>query len=541
NDTDTPVPGAYIIFRVTIEYENGTRMLSEDSYPTNAEGEASWAFPIPLGVDYLDVEANYAGALNRWSTSSTRRFEVTPTLFAQLLLFLTSTPGLMMLGTVIVAAVATTAYNKSHKPKVRAAKLSMEQQLQAFKDLGSLKHFIAVYVGRGTCVFYHPFAEARIQADLISGFIAAITSVYGELKGDGVQGTLEEIHYHGLKLNSYSGKYVIGILILEGELTQLLKERLQYFIEVFESKYEDHLKNWKGETDCFDPEWIVSNLNAAFNYRWVLPHRISTMKRMDGTSKKILNLLSTKLNEKGEFFIRDVIDEVAKQFGKTDAEALDRLLMMAEKGYIVPINIQTILQRQGMALPGNETETEEVPPEPIMGHEAAPSEEIKESVSEKGREGEKPTPEPLQWEESVISGEKAPEIEAFTEEEYEPATTEDESVIEGHAPERVEEEIREAPHPEADLSRYVEGITPSEEPASVEQPKQPEAEIAAAAEKPKPEEQFVADIERLLSTEAEPKAKRARGKKKPAADDADKFIEDVEHLLSKDEKERDKD
>ena len=552
NDTDTPVSGAYIIFRVTVEYENGTRYLSQDSYPTNAAGEANWAFQIPLGVDYLDVEAYYAGAVNRWSASTTKRFEVTPTLFSQLMLFLTSTPGLMMLGSIMVAAVATTAYNKMHKPKARAAKLSMEQQLQAFNDLGSLKHFIAVYVGRGTCVFYHPFAEARIQADLISGFIAAITSVYGELKGDGVQGTLEEIHYHGLKLNSYSGKYVIGILILEGELTQLLKERLQYFIEVFESKYEDHLKGWKGETDCFDPEWIVSNLNAAFNYRWVLPHKISTMKRMDGTSRKIINLLSTKLNERGEFFIGDVIDQVAGQFGKTDAQALDRLLMMEERGFLVPINIQTILQRQGMTLPGNETETEEPDSEPIMDQETAPSEEIKEPVSEHVPESEEmaseekaeePTPEALQWEESVISGRKPPEVEAFIAEEYEPTTTEDESVIEGHTPVTVEEEVHESPHPEGELSWSAESIRPTEKTSPVEQPKQPEVEAAVSVEKPepKPEEQFVADIERLLSSEPEPKAKRARGRKKPAADEAERFIEDVEHLLSKDEKKEDED
>ena len=55
-----------------------------------------------------------------------------------------------------------------------------------FKDLETVQHFMAVYLDRGTCVFYHPFGEDRIQPDLISGFIAAITSVYGEIMGDGV-------------------------------------------------------------------------------------------------------------------------------------------------------------------------------------------------------------------------------------------------------------------------------------------------------------------------------------------------------------------
>ena len=273
---------------------------------------------------------------------------------------------------------------------------------------------------------------------------------------------------------------------------------------------------------------------------------------MDGTSRKIINLLSTKLNERGEFFIGDVIDQVAGQFGKTDAQALDRLLMMEERGFLVPINIQTILQRQGMTLPGNETETEEPDSEPIMDQETAPSEEIKEPVSEHVPESEEmaseekaeePTPEALQWEESVISGRKPPEVEAFIAEEYEPTTTEDESVIEGHTPVTVEEEVHESPHPEGELSWSAESIRPTEKTSPVEQPKQPEVEAAVSVEKPepKPEEQFVADIERLLSSEPEPKAKRARGRKKPAADEAERFIEDVEHLLSKDEKKEDED
>ena len=177
-------------------------------------------------------------------------------------------------------AIVAAGYNLGVKPKKRAARSYLENQLQMFVDLESLRHFMAIYLDRGTCVFYHPFTDERIQPDLISGFIAAITSVYGEIKGDGVRGTLEEIQYHGLRLNSYSGEFIIGILILEGEMTPLLRERLQFFVELFENQYDQELDGWTGLIDCFDPEWVVSTLNSAFNYSWLLPHRFGPTQKV---------------------------------------------------------------------------------------------------------------------------------------------------------------------------------------------------------------------------------------------------------------------
>ncbi len=354
SNTDAPIVGALVEFEVAAVYVNGTRQNFIQAYLTSSSGEASWAFNIPVGtlsaVDYLEVSARYHGATSVWAANKTLQIKVTLGMVAIMFLFLTSPEGLVAM-TFVFGAVVAAAYNqKKRKPKKIAAKRSLEHQLQDFRDLGTLRHFMAVYVNRGTCVFYHPFTESRIQADLISGFISAITSVYGEIKGNGVQGTLEEIHYHGLRLNSYSGKYVIGILILEGELTPLLKDRLQYFVERFEAQYQDNLRDWNGETECFDPEWIVSNLVAAFNFNWLLPHKLSTQKKMSGDQKKILRILGTRIDEKGEFLIGDVLSPIAEATGRTEPEAFDYLLNMEENGLMVPISISTVLQRQGMAL-----------------------------------------------------------------------------------------------------------------------------------------------------------------------------------------------
>jgi len=380
NSTDPPeIPGETIRFEVSVYFENGTVVhytgpTMIDS--TNTEGVASVGFEVPFGnVDRLTARAIYDGSRTRWGAERTEVTGVEVSLFSLLFAFFTSGVGLMVVISMALLGIVATGYNKAVKPRKRAARLSLENQLQMFKDLETVQHFMAVYLDRGTCVFYHPFTEERIQPDLISGFIAAITSVYGEIKGDGVRGTLEEIQYHGLRLNSYSGQYIIGILILEGEMTPLLRERLQFFVELFENQYDQDLDGWTGLIDCFDPEWVVSTLNSAFNYAWHLPHKFGPTQKVSKSDAKILNYISAVRDEKNEFYIKNIISPLAEMLEKTEAEVLDRLLLLQDRGIIAPIGIQTILQRQGLALVDG-SEHPMIEPQPVIEEDKLEPEEV---------------------------------------------------------------------------------------------------------------------------------------------------------------------
>jgi len=383
NDSEETVAGIEILFRISIYYQNGTVIHYTDSGMTdvtNLEGVATYGFDVPEGqIERLSATASYAGSRTRWNAETTETTGVQVSIIALFMSFLMSDIGLMMVVSIVLLGIVAAGYNRGVKPKKRAARLSLENQLQMFKDLESVQHFMAVYLDRGTCVFYHPFLEDRIQPDLISGFIAAITSVYGEIKGDGVRGTLEEIQYHGLRLNSYSGQYIIGILILEGEMTPLLRERLQFFVELFENQYDQDLDGWTGLVDCFDPEWVVSTLNSAFNYAWHLPHRFGPTQKVSKIDAKILDYIGAVRDERSEFYIKNLFAPLAEMLEKTEAEVLDRLLSLQDRGVIIPIGIQTILQRQGLALVDGTDESLIGPP---------PSVDVPEVVEEPEAVGE---------------------------------------------------------------------------------------------------------------------------------------------------------
>ncbi len=402
--TDEPFDGAPVRFYVYVTLDNGTAFVQELNAVTNLQGYASQAFMVPTEAVNLTVVAAFEGTRQVWSVEEqSGTIPVTPGVMTQFLEFITQPPGLYMILAIVLLGVVAGAYNKIHKPRKAHERRALQRQLNAFNDLQTLRHFMAVYLDRGTCVFYHPFTDMRIQPDLISGFIAAITSVYGEIKGDGVSGALEEIQYQGLWLNSYSSQYVIGILILEGETSSFLRERLQFFVEMFENQYESELTDWRGSVDCFDPEWVIGNLNETFNYNWMLPHVIAEGGKARGLESELLRILSARLDEKREFRIADVLEPASEETGKTQAEILDVLLEMQEKGLIRPISVHTVLQRQGLGISGEEEGEIEI----IGGEEALESvEEEPARVSE--------TPSDMKAEEpseqdEVASDEKEPE------------------------------------------------------------------------------------------------------------------------------------
>jgi hypothetical protein len=405
NRTEGPVSGILIQFQISIYFANGTIIHYTDggmTDTTNDQGVATFGFDVPEGqIDSLSATASYAGCRERWNAETTENTGVTVSILALVMSFLTSDIGLMIIFSIALLGIVAAGYNRGVKPKKKAAKRGLENQLQMFKDLETVQHFMAVYLDRGTCVFYHPFTEERIQPDLISGFIAAITSVYGEIKGDGVRGTLEEIQYHGLRLNSYSGQYIIGILILEGEMTPLLRERLQFFVELFENQYDQDLDGWTGLIDCFDPEWVVSTLNASFNYAWHLPHRFGPTQKVTKLDAKILDYIGAVRDERSEFYIKNLISPLGEMLEKTEAEVLDRLLLLQDRGVIIPIGIQTILQRQGLALVSGTDESMVIPPpsvdEPAVVDEAEPAEELEfEELTEEAVKEPEPDVDPME-------------------------------------------------------------------------------------------------------------------------------------------------
>ncbi|MHA1881944.1 MAG: hypothetical protein ACTSUO_02740 [Candidatus Thorarchaeota archaeon] len=398
------VQGLEVIVHVLLIDEDEITTLLNQTGVTTALGTVQVNFDIPVGTKTILVWVEFMGSESEWAiTTSEESYLTSPSggIFETLIVFLQSPLGMLFLFIIVIGAIVGTAYTKVLRPKRERASVELDKQYSAFKELAALRHFMAVYRDRGTCVFYHPFTEERIEPDLISGFISAITSVYGEIKGDGVVGTLEVIQYQGLFLHNYSSENLLGILILDEEMSQHLSDRLQWFVEMFENEYERDLHEWTGRTDCFNPEWIVGNLNSVFGYEHHLAHKIVLPEKTKGREKKILELIAKEKNGRGEVFLSDLISPLASLLKEPKEVVYDKLLSIRDKGLLIPISVQNILQRQGMGLVDEYVEEDVVEPE--SQEEPEIDEQIEEILESESQE------EPVV--EEVIEEEVPPEPE----------------------------------------------------------------------------------------------------------------------------------
>jgi hypothetical protein len=89
-------------------------------------------------------------------------------------------------------------------------------------------------------------------------------------------------------------------------------------------------------------------------------------------------------------------------------------------------------------------------------------------------------------------------------------------------------------------TRAKEQIARVEEPTPREKAPEAVPEVPTEHVELKPEEQFLAEVEKLLIADREKKEKMRQAREKKTKDEAESFIEDVERLMSSDKKQDEK-
>ncbi|MCK5240445.1 MAG: hypothetical protein KAR33_12890, partial [Candidatus Thorarchaeota archaeon] len=177
---------------------------------------------------------------------------------------------------------------------------------------------------------------------LISGFISAMSSMYGEFTGDGTQESVESLKYQSMTLNGFTGNYIVGILISEGNIKTSFN--LNDFINSFESKYEDVLKDWRGLIKIFDRNWIVKQIFDSLGYYDNLPFVVSSQKPEKKQYRKVVDFVRIISEGHGMFLIRKVLMGLKKFLNMSEAHTLDVLMMMKNEGVISHVPVEYIIE-----------------------------------------------------------------------------------------------------------------------------------------------------------------------------------------------------
>jgi DNA helicase HerA-like ATPase len=132
--------------------------------------------------------------------------------------------------------------------------------IEDLTNLLACQHILILHKNSGICLYELGITMLKIDPQLVSGFLSAISGLFDELKGQNVvkERTIfrkftEEIGDRAFEIISVEGTYSVTAIILDRTPKYLnyLKKRMRTFVYAFETEFDEKLKGFSGVLDDF--------------------------------------------------------------------------------------------------------------------------------------------------------------------------------------------------------------------------------------------------------------------------------------------------
>ncbi|HUY00210.1 MAG TPA: hypothetical protein VMV49_11685 [Candidatus Deferrimicrobium sp.] len=250
-------------------------------------------------------------------------------------------------------------------PRRRRRLTRMLKIASKFSDIINVQHILTIHSGTGSCIFQHSFGEVNFDADLISGFLTAISAFQTEFQaptqkvpftGEKLLETEKretgfELNYADFKILLKDGEFTRTALILSITPTESLRRSLNEYVSLFEQKYGIILESWKGAMAPFqDAEKVVEQ---AFETSLLWPHTIETedpkfqeeIKKLNSLESSLVTLALTIQTEKWYFFLPSLVQKAEGIRRETHVEILGTIDDLRQKGIFKAITIEELGRR----------------------------------------------------------------------------------------------------------------------------------------------------------------------------------------------------
>nr|MDO8116952.1 PKD domain-containing protein [Candidatus Sigynarchaeota archaeon] len=170
--------------------------------------------------------------------------------------FLTENWWVLLIGVVVVIGISGAVASSRKKAKASAATITKgkgkgipeyapeKQKLTSEEILAKLRHLFVFHKLSGTCIFYQPFIMKKIDPQLISGFLSAI-STFGSEFDKGAK--LRVLEYEQFKILMEETEYCRHALLFQGEMDDQMRDIYNNFIYTFDTTYSTQLTSFKGD------------------------------------------------------------------------------------------------------------------------------------------------------------------------------------------------------------------------------------------------------------------------------------------------------
>ena len=265
-------------------------------------------------------------------------------------------PISISLVSIIVLSLAT--YRGIYVPKRNKRRLQMVEIHRQFADIENIQYMLIIHKQNGLSLFSQSFSDIPIDANLISGFLSAISSFGKEIGSnlkqeagsennltpmDQNQG-LEELSYQQFKIVVKDGEIIRTAVLLLKSPGESMKRSVQLFNKTLEDTHGDLFKNWIGEEIPREP--IMKIVEEMLHVDLLYPHNLILSKVpgfLKSHGKKTVQSLiveEAKTNFNYSFKVREMIIALAA-YGKKEISTFNSIHDLKTEGVVFAVNPRT--------------------------------------------------------------------------------------------------------------------------------------------------------------------------------------------------------
>jgi DNA helicase HerA-like ATPase len=219
-------------------------------------------------------------------------------------------------------------------------------------NLLSFEHILILHKNTGICLFGFSTTILRIDPQLVSGFLTAISSLFSELKDEMVKNRTiireftEEIADRAFHIITVEGKYSVTAIILDRppKFKSRLKSRMREFVYSFEDRFEELLERFLGELDPF--MGAISLLDYYLGLSLLGPFRLDYEKEEETVARQIFAIIKEQIDQLAHtegLFIREIVNQCLFNSDMSRTEIIETIINFYQNKLIFPNDSSRIL------------------------------------------------------------------------------------------------------------------------------------------------------------------------------------------------------
>ncbi len=334
NETGADIDGELVIGKV---YDKDQNLIDNSLRDiTNNEGIIHIEYHLPSEVRSISIELVYNTSGTYYSAGQnlqTLKINQISQLENDLKEFLKYLPYIVAILVIALATVVGLRYRKIKLRRIWAG------EAMILDDLLKISHVMIIHKDVGVSIYDKQFSLEDIDADLISGFLHAISQFRSEIKKGTSpdEGKGFEMDYGDFKIVLSDGNYIRTALILDGIPSEKLKENQLLFTEEFEKTFETLLKEFDGDVTEFrkSDALIEKYFNISLTYPLQLAKHYELIK-VKGLDKALVEVADQIQKEKKFFFTSNLLNYALAGRKASRDEIVSIIIDLKRRGVIIP-------------------------------------------------------------------------------------------------------------------------------------------------------------------------------------------------------------